>query len=59
MLGQIPIVMSIMEGGESGVPVAADENTITGEAFLDLARQVVESVEEVNLTAKRVRVTKG
>lgn len=59
LLGQIPIVMSIMEGGESGVPVAAGENTITGEAFLDLARQVVESVEEVNCTAKRVRVTKG
>ena len=58
LLGQIPIVMSIMEGGESGVPVAVDENTITGEAFLDLARQVVESVEETSDTAKRVRITK-
>ena len=56
LLGQIPIVQSIMEGGESGTPVALDEDTITGQAFRDLARNVVEAVEETGETAHRVRV---
>ena len=59
LLGQIPIVQSIMEGGEAGTPVALDENTVTGEAFRDLARNVVAAVEETGETAHRVRVTKG
>ena len=59
LLGQIPIVQSIMEGGEAGTPVALDENTVTGAAFRDLARHVVAAVEETGETAHRVRVTKG
>ena len=45
LLGQIPIVQSICEGGDIGKPVALNENSITGIAFQDLARQTVEQVK--------------
>jgi len=45
LLGQIPIVQSIREGGDNGVPVACNPESITGQAFADLARNVVEQVE--------------
>ncbi len=41
LLGQIPIVQSIREGGDNGLPVALEENTITGKAFADLAARVI------------------
>ena len=56
--GQIPIVQSIMEGGENGSPVALDEDSVTGQAFIELARNVAHAVDETGETAKRVRVTK-
>lgn len=43
LLGQIPIVQSICEGGDNGLPVALDPTTITGQAFADLADQLVKS----------------
>ncbi|WP_321425637.1 Mrp/NBP35 family ATP-binding protein [uncultured Bacteroides sp.] len=48
LLGQIPIVQSICEGGDSGVPVALNEDTITGQAFLALADNVVKQVNKRN-----------
>lgn len=48
LLGQIPIVQSICEGGDSGKPVALDENSVTGQAFAELASKVVKAVEERN-----------
>lgn len=45
LLGQIPIVQSICEGGDTGAPVALSEDTITGRAFAQLAAQVVEQVD--------------
>ena len=48
LLGQIPIVQSICEGGDDGRPVALDENTVTGQAFAELARAVVEAVDRRN-----------
>lgn len=48
LLGQIPIVQSICEGGDAGTPVALDENTIMGSAFRDLAANVVKQVEYRN-----------
>jgi len=50
LLGQIPIVQSIREGGDSGTPVACNPDSITGLAFLDLARNVVEQVKIRNAT---------
>lgn len=49
LLGQIPIVQSICEGGDSGTPVALDENTVTGRAFLSLAAAVVRQVDRRNV----------
>lgn len=45
LLGQIPIVQSIREGGDSGKPVATDSNSISGLAFKNLAGKVVEQTE--------------
>lgn len=36
-LGQIPIVQSIREGGDSGVPIMASNDEVTKKAFLDFA----------------------
>lgn len=48
LLGQIPIVQSICEGGDNGVPVAYNEDTIMGQAFLSLAQKVVTETEKRN-----------
>lgn len=48
LLGQIPIVQSICEGGDNGMPVALNQETITGHAFMELAGKVVEQVERRN-----------
>ena len=48
LLGQIPIVQSICEGGDEGKPVALDEDSITGQAFLHLAEEVVRQTEKRN-----------
>ena len=50
LLGQIPIVQSICEGGDEGRPVALDGNTVTGRAFTELAEAVVEAVARRNET---------
>lgn len=49
LLGQIPIVQSICEGGDKGTPVALDENTVTGRAFLSLAAAVVRQIDRRNV----------
>lgn len=48
LLGQIPIVMGVMEGGEKGIPVAANSDTIMGKEFSQLANNVIEALAERN-----------
>ena len=48
LLGQIPIVQSIREGGDKGEPVALNEFSITGQAFYHLAEEVVSRVNYRN-----------
>ena len=48
LLGQIPIVQSICEGGDKGVPVALNETSITGMAFMHLADNFIESLNKRN-----------
>ena len=48
LLGQIPIVQSIREGGDAGSPSALDKDSVTGRAFHELADAVVASVEKRN-----------
>jgi ATP-binding protein involved in chromosome partitioning len=56
LLGQIPIVQSICEGGDSGSPVALADHTILSEAFTMLAQKVAEAVEERNKTLPSTQI---
>ncbi|GIJ93555.1 iron-sulfur cluster carrier protein [Capnocytophaga stomatis] len=47
-LGEIPLVQSIRESGDVGRPAALQENTPQAEAFVQLAKNVVQSVAERN-----------
>ena len=61
-LGQIPIIMSIREGGDLGIPVAWNEETATGMAFRELAANVVEQLDLRNANLRpteRVRIKKS
>ncbi|MDD2798750.1 MAG: Mrp/NBP35 family ATP-binding protein [Bacteroidales bacterium] len=49
-LGQIPIVQSVCEGGDLGKPVALDSESLIGNAFRDVAKQVVAQVDIRNAT---------
>jgi ATP-binding protein involved in chromosome partitioning len=48
LLGQIPIVQSIREGGDEGIPAAANPESITGLAFKDVAEKTILAIEERN-----------
>lgn len=55
ILGQIPIVQSIREGGDSGTPSVID-NKITGQYFKELAINVMKRVEYRNKHLKPTKV---
>lgn len=59
LLGQIPVVQSICDGGDAGAPVALNPDSITGAAFTQLAEEVVKAVEENSEQAKRVRISEN
>lgn len=48
LLGQIPIVQSICEGGDTGKPVVLNTESITGTAFSKLADNFLAAVERRN-----------
>ena len=48
LLGQIPIVQGICDGGDNGQPVATNEQSVTGKAFMELAQNLVEATRERN-----------
>ena len=59
LLAQIPLVQSICEHGDGGEPSAVDVNTMTGQAFLNLAQAVVTVTNRRNKDqnpTKRVQV---
>ncbi len=61
LLGQIPIVQSICEGGDNGEPVALNQESLTGKAFMQLAENVINQIEYRNQhleATKRVEVKK-
>lgn len=60
LLGQIPLVQSICEGSDMGHPVALNDS-ITGNAFMDLAGELVAKVEQRNndqKPTKKLEITK-
>ncbi len=61
LLGQIPLVQSIREGGDAGKPVAVIEGSISALAFKDLAVKVVEqtALRNENLApTQKVEITR-
>lgn len=61
LLGQIPLVQSIREGGDEGRPVSTDENSVTALAFRKLAESVVERINYRNShleATKKVEIVK-
>lgn len=56
LLGQIPLVQSIREGGDAGQPIAFDENTIISVSFRELAQEVVERVNFRNGNMKQTKI---
>ena len=61
LLGQIPIVQGIREGGDSGNPVAWDENSITGKVFAEIASNLIRESDARNANldpTKKVKVSR-
>jgi ATP-binding protein involved in chromosome partitioning len=61
LLGQIPLVQSIREGGDSGIPASLQPGNPAGMAFRALAQHVVEQVAVRNAqlpSTVRVRVSR-
>lgn len=57
LLGQIPLVQSIREAGDSGRPAGLQENTPIGNAFLELAKNVAQQVAIQNAQPAKATVT--
>ncbi|MDR0332241.1 MAG: Mrp/NBP35 family ATP-binding protein [Dysgonamonadaceae bacterium] len=58
LLGQIPIVQSIREGGDDGAPVALNTKSITGMAFSELADNVIKAVKKRNQELGKTKIVK-
>ncbi len=58
-LGQIPLVQSIREGGDQGIPVMMGDESITKKAFQDFASIVVRSIamRNANMKAEKIAET--
>jgi ATP-binding protein involved in chromosome partitioning len=58
-LGQIPLVQSIREGGDIGVPIMMGDDPITKKAFENFAGQVVRAVSmrNANFTTEKIAET--
>jgi ATPases involved in chromosome partitioning len=57
-LGQIPIVQSICEGGDGGKPVALNEDSVTGKAFIALAEELIKQTDIRNETLPKTEIVK-
>ena len=55
-LGQIPLVQSIREGGDQGVPIMMSDDEITKKAFVDFTAHVVRSVSMRNANMKSTEI---
>ena len=55
-LGQIPIVQSIREGGDAGIPVMMSDDEITKNSFLQFAGDTVRSISMLNARMKPAEV---
>ena len=56
LLAQIPLVQSVCESGDAGVPAVLDPSTPTGNAFLQLAARVVTQTDKRNAERAKTEV---
>lgn len=56
LLAQIPLVQSICEDGDRGMPAACRPESITGQAFLNLAQAVVTMVNRRNREQPKTKI---
>lgn len=58
-LGQIPLVQSIREGGDEGVPVMVSDDEVTKKAFQEFASIVVRSIamRNANMSSEKIANT--
>jgi len=55
-LGQIPLVQSIREGGDLGVPIMISDDAISRKAFTDMTGSAVRSIAMLNANIRGERV---
>jgi ATP-binding protein involved in chromosome partitioning len=55
-LGQIPLVQSIREGGDTGVPIMQSDDAITKKAFVEFAGNAARSIAMINANIKMEKV---
>jgi ATP-binding protein involved in chromosome partitioning len=55
-LGELPLVQSIREGGDMGIPAVVDEDSPAREKFLELARNVAQNVSIRNASMEPTQV---
>jgi len=55
-LGQIPLVQSIREGGDEGIPAMVSSDEITKKSFRDFAADVVRSIAMSNANMAQEKV---
>lgn len=58
-LGQIPIVQSIREGGDQGIPVMVSDDAISRKAFMDFAGNAVRGIAMQNARAAAATAAAG
>lgn len=58
LLAQIPLVQSICESGDDGKPAACNIDTVTGQAFINLAQAVVTVVNRRNKEMEPTKIVK-
>ena len=58
LLAQIPLVQSICENGDKGEPSAVDIDSVTGQAFINLAQAVVTVVNRRNKEQDPTKIVK-
>ena len=55
-LGEIPLVQSIREGGDAGIPIMMGEDEITKKAFTEFAGQAVRSISMRNANVEQTKI---
>ncbi|MDD4107543.1 MAG: Mrp/NBP35 family ATP-binding protein [Prolixibacteraceae bacterium] len=61
LLGQIPVVQSIREGGDEGIPVALNPESPTGKAFAEVTEILVRQINKRNIDrapTRKVEITR-